>query len=45
LELADTPTSAANLFHIDAGKVRKLVLYFDRERALADVGLVPNAPE
>ncbi len=29
----------ANLFHVRDGKVTKLVIYFDRKHALADVGL------
>lgn len=29
----------ANLFHLRAGKVTSLVVYWDRARALADVGL------
>lgn len=29
----------ANLFHLDGGKVTKLVLYLEHERALADIGL------
>jgi ketosteroid isomerase-like protein len=29
----------ANLFHIRDGKVVRLTLYWDRERAVADLGL------
>jgi ketosteroid isomerase-like protein len=29
----------ANVFHIDNGQISKLVHYWDRERALADLGL------
>jgi ketosteroid isomerase-like protein len=32
----------ANLFHLRGGKVTSLVVYWDRERALADVGLTPS---
>jgi hypothetical protein len=32
-------TKGANLFHIRGRKVTRLVLHWDRERALADVGL------
>lgn len=32
----------ASLFHIRDGKVTKLLLYFDRARALADLGLGPE---
>jgi ketosteroid isomerase-like protein len=34
--------SAANLFHICDGKIKKVVLYWDRERAFADLGLAPE---
>jgi hypothetical protein len=31
--------SGASLFQLDRGKVKKLIIYLDRERALADLGL------
>jgi ketosteroid isomerase-like protein len=39
LELGQMQTRAANLFHLRAGKVSRLVVYFDREQGLADLGL------
>ena len=39
LELEELRTEGATLWHVHDGKVVKLVLYWDRERALADLGL------
>jgi ketosteroid isomerase-like protein len=39
LEFGQIWTSGANLFHIHRGRVTRLVIYADRERALADLGL------
>jgi ketosteroid isomerase-like protein len=39
LEVGQVRTKGANLFHLREGKVTRLVIYFDRERALADLGL------
>ena len=33
------PTLGANLFHVHDGKVTKLVLYYNGERALAEFGV------
>jgi hypothetical protein len=39
LELGDIWSGGAHIFHIKGGRVKRLVRYFDRERAFADLGL------
>jgi ketosteroid isomerase-like protein len=39
LEIGQVETKGADLFHVRGDKVTRLVLYMDRERALADLGL------
>jgi ketosteroid isomerase-like protein len=39
LELGQMRTNGAHLFHLHGGKVMRLVNYWDRERAFADLGL------
>ncbi len=43
LELGRMRTKAASLFQVRHGKVTRIVLYFDSERALAELGLPPEA--
>jgi ketosteroid isomerase-like protein len=43
LELEHMQAKAANLFQISGGKVTRVVIYLDRERALADLGLASEA--
>jgi ketosteroid isomerase-like protein len=42
LEVGQLRWRAADLFHVRNGKVTKLVVYFDRDYALADLGLAPE---
>jgi ketosteroid isomerase-like protein len=39
LDAEQVRTQGGNLFHIRNGKVTRLVVYFNRERALSDLGL------
>jgi len=43
LEIGKLHSTGANLFHLHAGKVTRIVVYWDRERALADLGLAREA--
>jgi ketosteroid isomerase-like protein len=39
LDLGQMPTGGAMLFHLRSGQVVRLVVYWDRDRAFADLGL------
>lgn len=43
VDLEQLRPTGATLFHVRDGQVIKLVVYFDREHALADLGLAPEA--
>ncbi len=43
LDLGEVGAEGANLLHVRGRKVVRLALYFDRDRALADLGLIRKA--
>jgi ketosteroid isomerase-like protein len=43
LELGQVQPNAAGVFQVRDGKISKIALYWDRERALADLGLAPES--
>jgi ketosteroid isomerase-like protein len=44
LDLDQMHAKGASVFHLRSGKVTRLVLYFDCERAFADLGLASESP-
>jgi len=42
LEAGQIRSKGASLFHIRGGRVARLVIYWDRDRAVADLGLSPE---
>jgi ketosteroid isomerase-like protein len=42
VEIGEMRAKGANVFHLRAGNVTQRIIYFDRDRALADLGLAPE---
>ena len=42
IDLGSMKIKGAQLLHVRGGKVIRIVRYYDRERALADLGLAPE---
>jgi ketosteroid isomerase-like protein len=45
LELGQVQPNAAGVFQVRDGKISKIALYWDRARALADLGLAPEGEQ
>jgi ketosteroid isomerase-like protein len=43
LDIGQVQAERAHVFHVRGDKVTRLVIYYDRERALADLGVAPEA--
>ena len=42
VDMAKLQTNGATLFEVGDGKITRVVQYFDRDHALADLGLTPD---
>src|SRR2546428_13850821 len=43
LELGQMRTKGASLFHVRGGRVTKLIIYWEREQAFGDLGVLSEA--